>query len=215
MDEERVASFIRSLEKPKNEFLETLREEALSASVPIVRTETEALLSFFVALLKPGRILEVGTAIGYSGISMLTDAPEAILTTIENYEPRITAATENFRRAGVSDRVEFLTGDAGEILKTLEGPYDLIFMDAAKAQYVVWLPDALRLLRKGGVLISDNIFQDGEILESRYNICRRDRTIHKRMREYVRALKERTDSTTSLLPLGDGVTVTVKKDEED
>lgn len=211
MEEERVASFIRSLVKPKNEFLEQLRKEALSSGVPIVRTETEALLSFFTTLISPKNVLEVGTAIGYSGISMLSESADFHLTTIENYEPRIAEAKKNFKAAGVESRVTFLTGDAGEILKTLDGPYEMIFMDAAKAQYITWLPDVLRLLAPGGVLISDNIFQDGQVMESRYNVRRRDRTIHKRMREYLRAITEDPTLRTSVIPLGDGVTVTVKK----
>ena len=210
--EERIASYICSLEGPEDPVLQCIREEALKDGVPIVRKETEALLSFFTDLLQPKRILEVGCAIGYSAILMSMHQPEdGTLTTIENYAPRIPAAQENFRRAGRGDRIMLLPGDAGEILKTLAGPYDLIFMDAAKAQYIVWLPEVLRLLAPGGVLISDNVFQDGDVLESRYAVIRRNRTIHSRMRAYLQTLKHREDLSTMVLPLGDGVAVTAWK----
>ena len=136
---------------------------------------------------------------------------EGTLTTIENYPPRIPLARENFRFAGREERITLLPGDAGEILKTLTGQYELVFMDAAKAQYIVWLPDVLRLLAPGGVLISDNVLQDGDVLESRYAVTRRNRTIHTRMRAYLHTLKHREDLSTMVLPLGDGVAVTTWK----
>jgi len=215
IQDERITSFICSLERPRSPFLENLRKEALCTDVPIVRPETEALLSFFVDYVKPQRILEVGCAVGYSGILMAGHLPEGgHLTTMENYPPRIEKAKENFAKSGYQDRITLLEGDATEILKTLEGPFDLIFMDAAKAQYINWLPDILRLLSKEGVLISDNILQDGDILESRFAVRRRDRTIHKRMREYLVELKHREDLSTMILPLGDGVSVTTKIGED-
>ncbi len=212
MDELRTASFIRSLEPPESPVLEEIREEAEKNGVPIVRLETGALLSFFTGLLKPGKILEIGTAVGYSGTLMLLKAPEnCTLTTIENYEPRIPVARENFQKAGVADRVTLYTEDATDVLKKLDGPYDMIFLDAAKAQYIVWLPELLRLLPPGGVLIADNVLQEGDILEPRAAIRRRDRTIHKRMRAFLYEIKHRDDLDTAVLPLGDGVTVSVRK----
>lgn len=213
--EERIASYICSLEGPEDPVLLSIREEAQKDGVPIVRKETEALLSFFADLLRPRRVLEVGCAVGYSAILMSMHQPEdGMLTTIENYPPRISAAKENFRRAGREDRITLLAGDAGEILKILDGPYDLIFMDAAKAQYIVWLPEVLRVLAPGGVLISDNVLQDGDVLESRYAVTRRNRTIHTRMRAYLQTLKRREDLSTMVLPLGDGVAVTTWKPDQ-
>lgn len=210
--EERIASFIQAHEKPKTPFLGELRKEAQASGIPIVKPETEALLSFLVELVRPKRILEVGTAVAYSAISMAVSMPEdGRIITLENYGPRISEARMNIEKSGFSDKIRLLPGDAGETLETLSGPFDFIFMDAAKGQYGVWLPAVLRLLRPGGVLISDNVMMDGEILESRYNVRRRDRTIHKRMRAYIRELKEREDLVTSILPVGDGVTVTVKR----
>ena len=160
---------------------------------------------------QPGRILEVGTAIGFSTLLMCEYGREDLqIVTIENYDKRIPIARENFRRAGREDQITLLEGDAGELLKTLEGPFDMIFMDAAKGQYINWLPDILRLLRDGGLLMSDNVLQDGTIMESRYAVERRDRTIHERMREYLYTLKHMDEFETSILPVGDGVALSVK-----
>ena len=213
MTEDRISAFIRSFEQPKNEVLDQIRKEAKDAGVPVIRPETGQLLSFFTELTAPKKVLEVGTGTGYSALLMLHSMPDCgTVTTIENWPPRIEAARKNFERAGASDRIELLQGDAGEILPTLAGPYDLIFMDAAKAQYITWLPEILRLLSPGGILISDNILQEGEILESRYAVPRRDRTIHKRMREYLECLFTDPALTSVLIPTGDGVAVTRKKE---
>lgn len=133
------------------------------------------------------------------------------ITTIENYEKRIPIARENFRRAGKEDRITFLTGDAGEILPTLSGRYDMIFMDAAKGQYIHWLPEVVRLLAPGGILLSDNVLQEGELIESHYLVERRNRTIYKRMREYLYELKHHPQLLTSIVPLGDGISLSVKR----
>ena len=212
MTEDRISAFIRSFEQPKNEVLDQIRKEAKDAGVPVIRPETGQLLSFFTELAAPEKVLEVGTGTGYSALLMLESMPDCgTVTTIENWPPRIEAAKKNFERAGATARIELLWGDAGEILPTLAGPYDLIFMDAAKAQYIIWLPEILRLLIPGGILISDNILQEGEILESRYAVPRRDRTIHKRMREYLECLFTDPALTSMLIPTGDGVAVTRKK----
>jgi predicted O-methyltransferase YrrM len=133
------------------------------------------------------------------------------ITTIEKYEKRIPEALRNFERAGESDRITLLAGDAGEILKKLTGPYDFIFMDAAKGQYLVWLPEIMRLMVPGSMLVSDNVLQDGDIIESRYAVERRDRTIHARMREYLYELKHTDRLATSIIPIGDGVAFSVLK----
>ena len=162
---ERMIAYINSLESPESPICETIRKEALAGMVPIIRSETASLLKFFIRLTKPMRILEVGTAVGYSAILMSEYMPEeAHITTIEKYEPRIPIAKENFRRAGKEKVITLLEGDATEILHSLEGSYDLIFMDAAKGQYIHFFPDVMRLLALGGLLISDNILQDGDII---------------------------------------------------
>ena len=160
---------------------------------------------------RPKYILEIGTAVGFSALLMSEYAPEGCtITTIENYEKRIPIARENFRRAGRADRITLMEGDAAEVLKRLEGTYDFIFMDAAKGQYIHYLPDVLRLLGEDGCLVSDNVMQDGDVIESRFAVERRNRTIHARMREYLYELKHSPYLVTSIVPLGDGVAVSVK-----
>ena len=139
-------------------------------------------------------------------------APEGCrITTIENYEKRIPIARENFVRAGKEDAITLIEGDAAEVLEELEGTYDFIFMDAAKGQYIHYLPHVFRLLSEGGCLVSDNVMQDGDVIQSRFAVERRNRTIHARMREYLYELKHDPCLETAILPLGDGVAVSVKR----
>ena len=212
--DERIVTFINSLDTRNSEILETIEKEALASSVPIIRREMQSFLKTLLLIRKPMRILEVGTAVGFSALLMSEYAPEGCrITTIENYEKRIPAALENFRRAGKEEKITLIEGDAAEVLKTLEGPYDFIFMDAAKGQYIHYLPEVLRLLPEGGVLVSDNVMQDGEVIESRFAVERRNRTIHARMREFLYELKHNDALVTSIIPLGDGAAVSVKRSE--
>ena len=209
---ERIAVYLRSLESPENPLLEEIEQEALASYVPIIRKETQSLLKTLLTMLRPARVLEVGTAVGFSALLMSEYLPEgAHITTIEKYEKRIPIARQNFRRAGKEEQITLIEGDAMEVLRSLDGPFDFVFMDAAKGQYPHYLPEVLRLLTPGGVLMSDNVLQDGSLIESRFAVERRDRTIHSRMREYLYELKHREDLMTSILPLGDGVALTVKK----
>ena len=208
-----MRTYINSLDRGNTPFLEELEQTALRDRVPVIRREMQSFIKTFLAMNQPGRILEVGTAIGFSTLLMCEYGREDLqIVTIENYDKRIPIARENFRRAGREDQITLLEGDAGELLKTLEGPYDMIFMDAAKGQYIHWLPDIRRLMAKGSVLISDNVLQEGDIIESHYLVERRKRTIYKRMREYLYELKHDPSFVTSILPLGDGVTVSVKQE---
>ena len=197
--EERMRTYINSLDMGNTPFLEELEKKALAGKVPIIRKEMQSFLKMFLAATRPMKILEVGTAVGFSTLLMCEYGPENLkITTIENYEKRIPIARENFRKAGRESQIEFLTGDAGEILKELTGTYDLIFMDAAKGQYMNWLPDVLRLMHKGSVLVSDNVLQEGDIIESHYLVERRNRTIYKRMRQYLYELKHNPLLETSI-----------------
>lgn len=214
MIDERMATFIRSFDTGNTEFLNQLEKEALMDRVPIIRTETQNFLKMILAMTRPNKILEVGCAVGFSALLMSEYSPENChITTIEKYEKRIPIAKENFRRAGKEDQITLLEGDATDILSKLNDTYDLIFMDAAKAQYIKFFPDVYRLMRKGSVLVSDNILQDGEVLESRFAVTRRNRTIHSRMREYLYELTHNQGLVTSILSVGDGVTVSVKIEE--
>lgn len=209
--DERMAAFIDSLDKGNTPFLDEIEKNALAGQVPVIRKSMQSLLKFLLAITKPKKILEVGTAVGFSALLMDEYSPDDCrITTIEKYQKRVSAARENFRRAGAEDRIILLEGDAAEILKGLEGSYDFVFMDAAKGQYINFLPDILRLLAPGGILISDNVLQDGDIIESRFAVTRRNRTIHTRMREYLYELKHNTWLETVVLPVGDGVTLSMK-----
>lgn len=209
----RMTTYIHSLESPESPLLEQVEQEALAGHVPIIRKETQSFLKVLVMMQQPSRILEIGTAVGFSALLLSEYMPKGgRITTIEKYEKRIPVARENFRRAGKEDQITLIEGDALEVMRTLEGPYDFIFMDAAKGQYIHYLPETVRLLSDGGVLVSDNVLQDGDVIESRFAVERRNRTIHSRMREYLYELKHHGQLTTSIIPLGDGVAISVKKE---
>lgn len=257
VDPRRMEVFIEAMSAPVPRHLRGLEREALGQGVPIIRPQTRELLRFFIAMKKPARILEVGTAVGFSALFMQAFAPAGCrITTIEKDAVRAEAARRNFDRAvygssdgsfngsfngssdGPSDGsfdglfdgssgghsprekrqapIELLEGDAAQILPRIreDASFDLIFMDAAKGQYIRYLPQVLRLLAPGGLLITDNILREGEILSSRFAVTRRNRTIHRRMRDYVRALMEEPSLDTLLVPNGDGAAVSVKRTTE-
>lgn len=209
--DERTITYINSLENGDSPLVRAIAKEARDSFVPIIRKETASLLKTLVEMKRPKRILEVGTAVGYSALLMAEHMPDDChITTIEKYEKRIPIARENFKKAAMEERITLIEGDAVEVLQSLDEPFDFIFMDAAKGQYIHWLPEVMRLLSVGGVLISDNVLQDGDLIESRFAVTRRNRTIHARMREYLYELKHREDLRTAIIPIGDGVTVSVK-----
>jgi predicted O-methyltransferase YrrM len=209
----RIVSYINSLDSGNSDICDTIEREALADGVPIIRKEMGNLLKVLLALKVPHAILEVGTAVGYSSILMSENMPQDChITTIENYDKRIPVARENFRRAGKEDKITLIEGDAMDVLAELEGSFDFIFMDAAKGQYINYYPNIYRLLSDGGLLISDNVLQEGEIVQSKYGIVRRNRTIHERMREYIYLLTHTDELVTSVVPIGDGITLSVKKE---
>ena len=210
--DERIVTYMHSLEKPNNSVLE-IEQQAHIDGVPIIRKEMESFLRVMLTITKPKRILELGTAVGYSAI-LMSEAIEkdASIITIENYEKRIVQARDNFKKADKEDVITMLEGDAMEIMPGLEGDsFDFVFMDAAKAQYIHFLPEVMRLMKKGAVLITDNVLQEGDIIQSKYVVRRRDRTIHKRMREYLEVVKNHPELETTIVPIGDGITISVKK----
>lgn len=210
--DERMAAFIDAFDKGNAPYLNELEKYAEETNVPVIRKSMQSLLKFLLVMKKPMRILEVGTAIGFSALLMSEYGPKGCrITTIENYDKRIPIARGNFEKMGKAEAITLLQGDAAEILPKLAGTFDFIFVDAAKGQYIHFLPDVLRLLEKDGVLVSDNVLQDGDIIESRYAVVRRNRTIHSRMREYLYELKHSEDMETVILPVGDGVTLSIKK----
>lgn len=212
--EERLVDYLHSLETENSEILEQIEREALNDGVPIIRKEMQSFLKVLLRIKKPLHILEVGTAVGFSAILMSEYVAENCkIITIENYEKRIPVARDNFKRAGKEAQITLIEGDAMEVLKGLEGSYDFVFMDAAKGQYIAYLPEVMRILSPEGILVSDNVLQNGEIIESRFVVERRDRTIHSRMREYLYTLKHHEELETSILPLGDGVALSIKKEQ--
>ena len=214
--DERMGAFIDSMDKGNAPFLDEIEKQAIETQVPVIRKSAQSLLKFLLAYAKPKNILEIGTAIGFSALLMSEYGPkDCQITTIEKYDKRIPVARENFKKCGREERITLLEGDAADILKKLEGAYDLIFMDAAKGQYIHFLPEALRLLTSGGLLLSDNVLQDGDIIESRFAVTRRNRTIHARMRDYLYELKHMPGLETVILPVGDGVALTTKTGQED
>ena len=214
--DERLFTFINSFDKGNSAFLDELEQEAKRDYVPIIRKDMQNLLRFLLRLKRPLKILEVGTAVGFSALLMAENTSEECqITTIENYEKRLPIAKDNFKRDNMEHRITLLEGDATEILKELDGSYDFIFMDAAKGQYLNFLPDLLRLLAEDGMLVSDNVLQDGDLMESRYAVTRRNRTIHSRMRDYLYELKNNPMLETVILPVGDGVTVSIKVSENE
>lgn len=210
---ERIVSYIHSLERSSGLLLDELRAYAEANRVPIIRREVESFLEVLLSIHRPKAVLELGTAIGYSAIFMGRCVDEnSRIVTIENYEKRIPLAQENIKRAGMEHKICLVEGDALEEMKKMQAEsFDFIFMDAAKAQYIYFLPEAVRLLKPGAVLVADNVLQEGELIESRYAVTRRDRTIHARMREYMYEVKNREDLVTTIIPIGDGLTVSVRR----
>lgn len=211
-EEERIESFLRALSKGFPEYIEELEEKAKAADIPIIRKDTQELLRVLLSLKKPKKILEIGTAVGFSSLLMAEyTEDDCKITTIENYPPRIEEAKNNFSKFDKKGKINFLEGDAGEIIKNMQDEYDLIFLDGPKGQYENYLDDLLRMLPSGGLLITDNILKEGEIVESRFAVTRRNRTIHSRMREYLLRLRDEEILENVILPTGDGMTLSVKK----
>lgn len=212
MVDERTAVYLSSLDIGNSQLLNEIEKEAVDTFVPIIGRQMQNLLKFLLQLTKPRQILEIGTAIGFSTLFMLEYGDkEAFITTIEKYEKRIPIARKNFKRAGKESQIRLLEGDGEEILKDLTGEFDFIFLDAAKGQYIRFLEKALCLLKTGGLLISDNVLQGGDMVQSRFAVTRRNRTIHSRMREYLYEITHNEMLQTTILPIGDGVALCVKR----
>lgn len=216
--EDQITAFLNAVSKENTPVLEEMYEDAVRGGIPVIRRDTQSFLKTLLFLLKPSRILEVGTAVGYSACFMAQYTGEdCSIQTIENYEKRIPLARANFKKAGFERRITLLEGDAMDILSQLGSEeenlakFDLIFMDAAKAQYIAYLPSVKKLMHPGSVLLTDNVLFDGNVALSRFMVERRDRTIHKRMREYIFTLMNDEDFSTAILKTGDGLAMSVMK----
>ena len=215
VDYERFESFLESLPDDLPGYLMDLELENIRANIPIIRKGSQRLIRFMLELKKPVKVLEVGTATGFSSIFMLEFLDKkAGITTIEKMKERIDKAEETFRNLDKNKQITLIKGDAIEILADLVSKnktFDFIFMDAAKGQYINFFENIKKLLVPGGMLITDNMLQEGRLLDSRYTVVRRDRTIHQRMREYVNVLMTDKNFETILLASGDGMAVSIKK----
>ena len=215
VEHERFESFLESIPDGLPGYLTDFEIENIKDNIPIIRKGSQRLIRFMLEMKKPLNILEVGTATGFSTIFMLEFLNKnAKITTIEKMEERAAKAEENFKKFDKSKRITLIKGDAADVLSELaskDKTYDFIFMDAAKGQYINFFENIKKLLVFGGILITDNMLQEGRLLDSRYTVVRRDRTIHRRMREYVNALLTDKEFETMLFESGDGMAVSIKK----
>jgi predicted O-methyltransferase YrrM len=205
-----VNNYIRETIQKSGGILKELEEYATLHHVPIIQPEVARLLFVTGRLVKPKRILEVGTAIGYSAILMAQLLePGGKIDTIDRSEKMILLAKENIKKARMEDRINIITGDALDVLQCLDKSYDMIFMDAAKGQYSEFLPECLRMLKSNGVLFSDNVLYKGMVASDELIVFRK-KTIVKRMREYLEVICNSEELDSSIIPIGDGVAISYK-----
>ena len=203
----KVLEYLDIISPVNSKAIEEIRAEAKRNYIPIIKRDTENFLKFILKMQNPGSILEIGCAVGYSAAVMLENSDADILT-VEKMPERVEEAKRNIKYADFESRASILEGDAGEILKSLADKgekFDFIFMDAAKAQYITWLPVVKKLLKESGMIFSDNCLQEGDLAESSFAIRKRDKTIHKRMREYIYLLLHDETLESWIFSIGDGV----------
>lgn len=209
-----VVNFINQTIPLFDGVLGDIQREAICDKMPVVSPEAARFLAVVLSVLKPESVLEIGCAVGFSaGLIARYLSNNGHITTIDRYDIMITEAKKNFKRLGIEDKVTLIEGDALSILKTLDFKYDFIFMDAAKGQYINMLPYCLRLLNVGGILIADDCFQNGDIAKDRLSVKRRQRTIHTRMREFLKEISNTEGLEASLIPIGDGMAFVHKHKE--
>jgi len=213
LDMERISSFIKSYIKDDEGELGKIYLDAIRDRVPVMRRETRELLKTQLIMKKPMQLLEIGTAVGYSSIYMSNYLAEGgSITSIELDEQRVEIANSNIKRLGKDEVIQVLQGDAYEVLKTLpDDTYDFIFVDAAKGQYINYYSDVMRVAKSQSVIVSDNVLQDGDVLQSHYTVDKRNRTIHDRMREYLYTITHDDRLDTAILSVGDGVAISIKR----
>ena len=210
---DRISSFVQSFYIDDEGKLGEIYKEAKNNNVPVIRPETRELLKTQLLIKKPANVLEIGTAVGYSALFMSDYiACDGVITTIELDEERYNIAKENIKAMNREEKIVSLKGDAAEVLKTLpRDSFDFAFVDAAKGQYIYYLESLFELVKKGGVIFSDNILQDGDVLESHFTVDKRNRTIHDRMREYLYILTHDERLETAILSVADGVAISYVK----
>ena len=211
---EEIVSFMRERQAPVTDALKELEEFARRENIPIIPHETVAFFRLFLQTMQPKSILEIGTAIGFSALLMAEQVPDARITTIDRNEEMIGFAKENFARFDQRDQITLLEGDAVDLLEHIEQRFDLIFMDSAKSKYIVFLPEVLKRLEVGGVVILDDIFQGGDVARDIMEVRRGQRTIYRGLQRLFDATLDHPGLTASLIPLGDGILMIRKNEEE-
>lgn len=211
---QKVLDFMRNDQLRFEGGLGELEDYANERGIPVIPHETAKFIDFFTATIQPKHILEIGTAIGFSASLMAQHLQtDGHLTTIDRYEKMYERAKENFKKLGLDDRITLIEGDAADVLPTLEGKFDLIFMDSAKAKYIEFYPECMRLLRQGGVLIIDDVFQGGTVLDDESEIPKRVRKIHRKLNELLDTVLQDPHNRSTLVPLGDGLLMVRKESE--
>ncbi len=210
-----LVEFLRNEQKQLSGELGQIEKEANENEVPIIPHETVVFMQFLLGQIRPKQVLEIGTALGFSSSLMAQYVGEdGHVTTIDRFDVMIRKAKKTYERLGLEDKVTLLEGQAADILPELTGPYDFIFMDSAKSKYIEFLPECLRLLKKGGVLMVDDVFQGGTVLDPIEEIPRNRRTIHRKLKRFLDVINTHPDLTTSLVPLGDGIALITKEADE-
>ena len=211
---EEIVSFMRERQAPVTDALKELEEFARRENIPIIPHETVAFFRLFLQTMQPKSILEIGTAIGFSALLMAKQVPDAKIMTIDRNEEMIGFAKENFARFDQRKQITLLEGDAVDLLEHIEQRFDLIFMDSAKSKYIVFLPEVLKRLEVGGVVILDDIFQGGDVARDIMDVRRGQRTIYRGLQRLFDATLDHPGLTASLIPLGDGILMIRKNLEE-
>ena len=207
--------YLRTVQRMYDGILGEIQKQSIEHDVPIVPHETARLLSVLLSIKKPKKILEIGTAVGFSaGLMSRYLEQGGSITTIDRFEIMLKDARENIKKMDLEDTITILEGDAADILPTLQEQYDVIFLDAAKGQYGNFLPHCIRLLPVGGILIVDDVLQGGSIAKTRFSVPRRQRTIHKRMRNFLWEISHNDCLESCILPVGDGVAICYKKSDK-
>lgn len=217
-----MSQYLGYIRKENSLFIQQIKAYAKENHVPIIKDDMASLMAVLLQMAKPLRILEIGTAIGYSTILMMQALEEVVdisrvkVTTIERDDQMVNQARKNIHQSGYENQIHQIHGDATDVLQELcrkQEQYDFIFMDAAKGQYLTFLPDVLYLLKKQGTLVSDNVLQQGDVARSRFNVPRRRRTIHQRMRQYLWEINHHKQLSTTVLDIADGATISIKIQE--
>lgn len=216
MELETICNFIQALQPPFSEKLHELEQDARKRNIPIISHETASLLGVLFTMNPPKNILEIGTAIGFSACFMSQYLqPGGKITTIDRFPVMLQEARPNIDALGLNEVIEIREGDAADIVPTLTGPYDVVFLDGAKGQYPSFLQNCLPLLSVGGLLIADDVLQEGELAKSRFDVPRRQRTIHKRMRSFLWDISHMDCLQSAIVPVGGGLAISVKTKEQE